>query len=74
MRFLLVLAALAACVYFFLLRNGPAPQREQPPAPAVANTAPSQPAASPRSNFLKRPIDRAHEVNDQVRKRSEEKF
>ena len=76
MKNLLVLIVIAACVWYFLTHRKPAAPRDQPvaaPAAAAVNNAPAQPATTP-SNFLKRPIDRAHEVTDQVRKRSAEKF
>jgi ABC-type microcin C transport system permease subunit YejB len=71
MKYVFLLAAVAA-IYFFLIRSAPV----APVADAVAQkevvplTTGGRDVAPPASNFLKRPLDRTHEVLDQAKQRN----
>ena len=76
--FVFLLATVAA-VYFFIIRKVPiAPvvaevtQQEAAPLTAGPKNPPSAAPAAPavRTNSLKRPIDRTHEVLNQVKQRN----
>jgi hypothetical protein len=74
MKNLLFLIVAGACVYYFITHGMPKAQSDPvaaKPAPAAANSEPA-PAATPHTNFLKSPIDRARAANDQERQRVQE--
>jgi hypothetical protein len=78
MKYVFLLATVAV-VYFFLVRKVPlAPvvtevtQQEAAPLATGPRVAPSAAPTAPavRTNSLKRPIDRTHEVLNQVKQRN----
>ena len=73
MKYLALLVAVGT-IYVLFLRNSPVAnvERAVAEAEAVTATVPEPLAASPapRTNALKRPIDRTHEVLGQVEKRN----
>ena len=79
MKYLFVLL-IAGAVYVGFFRNSPvAPEAKAINAPRAVTpatvVASSPPPPASRSNILKRPLDRTHQVLDQVRKqRNEDAF
>ena len=78
MKYVFILATVAG-VYFFLLHKAPVTPvvqavTQQEAAPLSngprGNTAPEPASPAPRTNFLKRPIDRTQEVLNQVKARN----
>ena len=72
MKYIALLLGVAA-VYYFLARSTPvAPVAQAVTAAEVAplTTGPRETAAPAGTNALKRPIDRTHEVLNQVKKRN----
>jgi hypothetical protein len=67
MRYLAILVVLAL-VYFFFVRPKPAPPQATVQT-AVQPAQTSQAVSADGSNFLKRPLDRAHDALDANRKR-----
>ncbi len=76
MRGVLIFVLVAGVVFVYLRKN----ENEAPPAPAkpvVAQTTPAPLAPAPRGqasehNWMKRSLDRAHDVADQSRARAQE--
>jgi hypothetical protein len=72
---LFFLFCVGAIFYFFFVRKPDAAQKSAPaPAATVkvssaSSAAPAQPAGTP-TNFLKRPLDRARDVSEIVKKRA----
>ena len=72
MKFILLIVIVLA-VYFFLVRHAPVKPvaKEVTGKEAQPLSTGGQAQSSPgQSNFLKRPLDRTHEVLDQVKKRN----
>lgn len=75
MKNLLVLIFVGATVYYFITHGLPKAERDQPtvtPASATAVNSEPAPGATPHTNFLKSPIDRARAVSQQERQRAQE--
>ena len=64
-----VLLLIAGGIYLYAVRGKPASTVATPAIPLQTSAAAS-PAASP-TNLLKRPLDRTHEVLDQVRRKNQ---
>ena len=71
MKYLLIVGALVVICVMFLRKPSIPPRTETNAQSAAAAVAPvPQPASAPASTALKRPIDRTHQVLDQVEKRN----
>lgn len=71
MRYLLVIIVLAAVYLFLVKRNAKQPEPVVNATPAPAHSATPSPGTTPGTNVFKRPLDRTHEVIDQVQKNKE---